>query len=166
MAGRFGGFAEELRGELVAARLGELDDLDGEVVAAEAVDEELGLRRVRSWATMSRWTVGVAVAVRAMIGRGAQRGEVVAEGAVVGAKVVAPLRDAVGFVDGDERGLALGEHLGEAGDAHALGGDEEEVERAVEVVAAGLAGVVAGEAGVDAGDAEAERRRAWRPGRP
>jgi hypothetical protein len=33
----------------------------------------------------------------------------------------------VGFVDGDEDGLALGEHLGEAGDAHALGGDEEKV---------------------------------------
>ena len=49
----------------------------------------------------------------------------------------------------------LGEHLGEAGDAHALGCDEEELEGAVEVVAAGLAGVVAGEAGVDAGDAEA-----------
>jgi hypothetical protein len=69
---------------------------------------------------------------------------------------MAPGGDAVGFVDGDEGGLALGEHLGKAGDAEALGGDEEEVERAIEVVAAGLAGVVAGEAGVDAGDAEAE----------
>ena len=89
---------------------------------------------------MSCWTVGVAVAVRAMIGRGAEGGEVVAEGAVVGAEVVAPGGDAVGFVDGDEGGLAAGEHLGEAGDAHALGRDEEELEGAVEVVAAGLAG--------------------------
>ena len=89
-------------------------------------------------------------------GCGAQGGEVVAEGAVVGAEVVAPLRDAVGLVDGDEGGLAFGEHLGEAGDAHALGRDEEKLEGAVEVVAAGLAGVVAAEAGVDAGDAEAE----------
>ncbi|MCU1320058.1 MAG: hypothetical protein JWP98_1576, partial [Edaphobacter sp.] len=31
---------EKLGGELVTARLGELDDFDGEVVAAEAVDEE------------------------------------------------------------------------------------------------------------------------------
>ena len=62
----------------------------------------------------------------------------------------------MGFVDGNEGGLALGEHGGEAGDAHAFGGDEEEVEVAGEVVAAGLAGVVAGEAGVNAGDAEAE----------
>ena len=42
------------------------------------------------------------------------------------------------------------------GDAHALGGDEEELERAVEVVAAGLTGFVAGETGVNAGDAEAK----------
>ena len=49
----------------------------------------------------------------------------------------------MGLVDGDEGGLAAGEHLGEAGDAHALGCDEEELEGAVEVVAAGLAGCVA-----------------------
>ena len=88
-------------------------------------------------------------------GRGAEGREVVAEGAVVGAKIVAPGGDAVGLVDGDEGGLAACEHLGEAGDAHALGCDEEELEGAVEVVAAGLAGFFAGEAGVDAGDAEA-----------
>ena len=69
----------------------------------------------------------------------AQGGEVLAEHSVVGAKVVSPLGDAVGFVDGDECGLALGEHFGEAGDAKALGGDEEELESAVEVVDAGLA---------------------------
>ena len=62
----------------------------------------------------------------------------------------------MGFVDGDESGFLLREHLGEVGDAHALGGDEEELEGAVEIVAAGLAGFVAGEAGVDAGDAETE----------
>ena len=62
----------------------------------------------------------------------------------------------MGFVDGDEGGLAFGEHLGEAGDAHALGRDEEELECSVEIVAAGLAGIFAGEAGVNAGDAKAE----------
>ena len=36
----------------------------------------------------------------------AQRRQILSEHAVVGAKVVAPLRDAVGLVDGDERGLA------------------------------------------------------------
>ena len=74
---------------------------------------------------------------------------------VVGAEVVPPLADAVCFVDGDEGGLAAAEHLGEAGDAQALGRDEEEVEGAVKVVAAGLAGVVAGESTVDTPDAEA-----------
>ena len=68
---------------------------------------------------------------------------------------MSPGGDAVGFVDGYEGRLATGEHLGEVGNAHALGCDEEELEGAVEVVAAGLAGFVAGEAGVDAGDAKA-----------
>ncbi len=60
---------EELDGELGAARLGKLEDFDVEVVAAEAVDEQ-GRRSSESWVTMSRWTVGVAVAVRAMMGAG------------------------------------------------------------------------------------------------
>ena len=59
----------------------------------------------------------------------AKRGQVLADHAVVGTKVVTPLRDAVGLVDGDERGRALGEHLREAGNAKAFWGDEEEVER-------------------------------------
>ena len=154
MAGRVAGRVEEVGGELGAPRLGHLDDFDGEVGAAESVDEE---RRV------GKGELGDDVLLHGGRGgggegddgRGAQQGQVFAEGAIVGAEVVAPCGDAVGFVDGDERGLAAGEHLGEAGDAQALGCDEEEVEGAVEVVAAGLAGVVAGEAGVDAGDAEA-----------
>ena len=99
-------------------------------------------------------------------GRGAKGGEVVAEGAVVGAKIVAPDADAVGLVDGDEGGLAAGKHLGETGDAHALGSDEEEVERAVEVVAAGLCGRrrVRGRSGC--GRRAGRRRRAWQPDRP
>jgi hypothetical protein len=60
--------------------------------------------------------------------RGAQGGQALAEQAVVRAEVVAPLRDAVGLVDGDERGRAPGEHLREAGHAQALGRDEQEVE--------------------------------------
>ncbi len=64
----------------------------------------------------------------------------------------------MGLVDGDERGFALGEHLGEAGDAEEFGGDEEEVEAAFEVGAGGFAEVFTGQAGVDAGDAEVEGR--------
>ena len=88
-------------------------------------------------------------------GSGPERGEILAEHAVVGAEIVAPLRDAVGFVDGDERGLAFGEHFGEAGDAQALRGDEEELQGPVEVIDAGLAGGGAVAAGVDALDREA-----------
>ncbi len=84
----------------------ELDDLDGEVVAAKAVDEEFGfgeleLRddvflycRCRCCCERDDW-------------RGSESGEEVAESAVVGAKVVTPGRDAVGFVDGDEGGASF-----------------------------------------------------------
>ncbi len=88
--GAVGGGFEEVGGELVAAGLGELDYLDGEVVAAEAVDEEGGLRELE---------LGDDVLLDGGGGGGgegddgswAQGGEVVAEGAVVGAEVVAPL---------------------------------------------------------------------------
>ena len=152
--GAVGFFFEEIGGELVAAGFGEFDDFDGEVVAAEAVDEEFGLGELELGddVFLDCWCRGCG---EGDDGGGAEGGEEIAEGAVVGAKVVTPGGDAVGFVDCDERGLLAGEHLGEVGDAHALGCDEEELEGAVEIVAAGLAGFVAGEAGVDAGDAEA-----------
>ena len=63
----------------------------------------------------------------------------------------------MGFVDGNEGELALGEHFRKAGDAEALGGDEEELERAREVVHAGLSRGRAVEAGVDARHAQAKR---------
>lgn len=69
---------------------------------------------------------------------------------------MAPLRDAVSLVDGDQGGFAFRKHLGKAGNAHPFGGDEQELEGSVEIVATGLARFVAGEAGVDASDAEAE----------
>ena len=150
-----GGVCEECGGELMAARLGHLDDFNGEVGAAEAMDKE---RRV------GELELGDDIALHGGRGGGgegddgggAECGKMFAEGAVVGAEVVSPGADAVRLVDGDEGGLAAGKHLREAGNAHALGRDEEEVEGAVEIVAAGLAGVVAAEAGVDAGDAEAK----------
>jgi len=150
--------AEDLGGELVTLGLGHLDDLDVEVVATEAVDEERGLLELE---------LGDDVALDRRCGGGGEGDdgsgtegrEVVAESPVVGAEVVAPGGDAVGLVDGDEGGLAAREHLGEAGDAHALGRDEEELEGAVEVVAAGLTGLLAVEAGVDAGYFEAGGRK-------
>ena len=105
---------------------------------------------------MSRRNCGVAVAVRARTGAGRQGWKVIAQGAIVGAEVVTPLRDTVSLVDGDEGEWSLREHLREAGDAEAFGCDKEELEGAVEEVTAGLACVIAGEAGVNASSADAE----------
>jgi hypothetical protein len=142
--GAVGLLFEELGGELVAAGLGEFDDLDGEVVSAEAVDEAFRIVELELGDDVLLDGGGCGGG-EGEDGSGAESREVVAEGAVVGAEVMAPGGDAVGLVDGDECGLAFGEHLGEAGDAHALGCDEEELEGAVEVIAAGLAGVFAGD---------------------
>ena len=87
--------------------------------------------------------------------RRAQQGQALAEHAVFGSEVVAPLGDAVRLVDGDQRRLALGQHLRETRDRQALGGDEQEVEAALEVVEAGLARVLAATAGMDALGAKA-----------
>ena len=73
-------------------------------------------------------------------GGGPERREPRAEKAVVGPEIVPPVRDAVRLVDGDEGHCPLRQHLGEAGDAEPLRGDEEEVELPVEVVAADLTG--------------------------
>ena len=59
-------------------------------------------------------------------------------------------------VNRDQSGFAPGQHFGKAGDAHSFRSDEEKLQRAVEVIATGLAGFVAREAGVDASDLEAE----------
>ena len=74
---------------------------DADVVAAEAVDEAGG-RRAPSWSPMSSCTSGVAVAVRATTGAGRSSGRYWPMHAVIGAEIVAPLGDAVGFVDGDQ----------------------------------------------------------------
>jgi len=87
----------------------------------------------------------------------AQCGNVLPDHAVVGTEIVAPLRNAVGFVDGDEGRWALGQHLWKAGNAQALRCDEKKVEGAGEVVDAGLARDGTIEAGVDAGHAQVER---------
>ena len=75
---------------------------------------------------------------------------------VVGAEVVSPLGDAVGFVDGDEDGFAFCEHLGEAGNAHSFGGDEEKIEVAGEIITACLTGGLTVETAVNTGDTETE----------
>jgi len=76
---------------------------------------------------MSFWTVGVAVAVRAMTGAG-RRGEEVAEGAVVGGESRGPRRRCQWASSmANERGFLFCEHRGEVWDAHSLGCNEEEL---------------------------------------
>ena len=98
--------------------------------------------------------------------RGTQRGQVLPEHAVVGAEIVSPLGNAVGFVDGDQAGLALGQHLGEAGNAQAFGRDEQKLQGAVQIVDAGLARRRAVAAGMDALHREAALAAVWPPGPP
>ena len=115
------------------ARLGHrVDDLHRDVRAAKAVDEPARLHEAQ---------LRDDVVLHHRRGRrrqrqhrgGAQLGQALAEHAVLGAEVVAPLRDAVGLVDGDERRRALREHLREAGHPEALGREEQEVELAGQV---------------------------------
>ena len=61
----------------------------------------------------------------------------------------------MGLVDGDEGGSALGQHLGKARDAEALGSDEEEIEPARQVIDARLPRVGPRAARVDALGAKA-----------
>ena len=104
-----------------------LDHFDGEVVAAEAVDETHGVveAELRQDVVLHerRGRGG-----ERQHGRGTQQVQLLAEHAVVGAEIVAPLRDAVRLVDGDEGGLALAEHLREAGNAQPLRRDEEKLQ--------------------------------------
>ena len=117
------GLLQQLQCEVRSLWLREFDDLDGEVVATEAGDEDGRVLEVELDGDV------------ALDGWRCCRGErddwswakgwkVLAERSVVGAKVVSPGGDAMSFVDCDEDRFALGEHLGEAGDAHAFGSDE------------------------------------------
>ena len=150
---RFGQHAAHHLAPFARAQLGHLD---GDVGAAEAVDEAPP-------ALVEPELAGDVVLDERGGGRGerhdrrrAQQRQALAEHPVLGAEVVPPLRDAVRLVDRDQNRLALGEHLGEAGDREALRRDEQEVEAARQVVDAGLARRGAVAAGMDALGGEAD----------
>ena len=90
--------------------------------------------------------------------RAAQRWQMLAEHAVIGPEVVAPLRDAMRLVNSDERELALGKHLNKARHAEPLRRDEKELQCTLQILDAGLALRGAIETGVNAGYAQPERR--------
>ena len=73
-----------------------------------------------------------------------------AEHAVIRAEIMPPLRDAVGFVDGNQGRLAFRKHLRETGHAEPFRRDEQKLQFAVEVIHAGLARGPAVPAGMNA----------------
>ena len=70
----------------------------------------------------------------------AQARQILAKHPIVGAKVVAPLRNAVRFIDGDQRWFSLGQHFGKARHPKPFGSDKQELQLAVQVVDADAAG--------------------------
>ncbi len=64
------------------------------------------------------------------IERTAQTGQILAQHAVVGTEVVAPLRDAMRLVDRDQRQLALGQHLREPRHAQPFRRNEQKLQAA------------------------------------
>ena len=91
--------------------------------------------------------------------RGPQRWQVLPDHPVVRPEVVSPLRDAVCLVDGDQRGLALGQHLAEARHPQTLGRNEEELQVSLQIVHACLPRLRPVQAGVNPPHAEAQRRQ-------
>ena len=138
-------------------RHGKLHHLDGQIVAPEAVNELRGLDHsqllhnvgLHRWRGRSRQ--------RQHRSR-TQRGQVLAEHPVIGTEVVAPLRDAMRLVNGDQRRLALGQHLAEARNPQTLRRNEEELQRSREVIHAGLPRLRPVEAGVNPCNAQSQRR--------
>ena len=93
-----------------------------------------------------------------MTGARPQHGEIAAEQPVIGPEIVAPLRNAMRFIDGDEGRFALREHLGKTTDAQTLRGDKQELQSAVEIVDADLARSGAIAPGMDASTAKPSSR--------
>ncbi len=87
-----------------------------------------------------------------------QRRQVLAQHPVIGTEVVAPLRDAMRFVDGDQGRLALGQHLAKAGNPQPLRRNEEELQCTLQIIHADLTRLGAVQAGVNPPHAQAKRQ--------
>ena len=98
-------------------------------------------------------------------GHAAERLAGAGEQAVFGAEVVAPLRDAVGLVDGEAADAGAPEARGEGLVADALGRDVEEAERAVVEQAPGLVAPKIVGRRIERRRGDAEARASARPGR-
>ena len=154
------GIREQRGGKGGALGFGVLDNLDSEIFAPEAVNKHS--RRCSAEAE-PKLRDDVLLHLRGRGGgerddrRGAQALEGLAEQSVIRTEIVPPLRDTVRLVDRDQARLAFSEHLRKAGHPQPLGRDKEELKRAVEVGAAGLARGLPGASGVNARHVEAAR---------
>ena len=72
--------------------------------------------------------------------RGPQQGQMPTQHPVIGAEIMAPLRDAMRFVHCNQHRLALGQHFRETRHAQPLRGDEQIVEMALQILDADLPG--------------------------
>ncbi len=119
----------------------------GQLGPREAVDELAGVLELQlgadvvAGAGIGRGGDGEARHVREDLGQAAQH-------AVLGAEVVAPLADAVGFVDGDQRQRQAGQALQHRRLHQAFGREVEQVQRAVVDAAPDVAAGVGGGGGV------------------
>ena len=128
---------EQLASERGALRRGNLHRLNREIPAPEAVDKSCHLRQ--------RQLLGDVVLHQRRGGRGqrddrcrTEGWQMLAEPAVVRPKIMAPLRDAVGLVDGDQGRFPFRKHLRETGQAQPLRRNKQKLQRPVEVIDAGL----------------------------
>ena len=113
-------------------------------------------------AQMSSTTAGVAVAVSASTRAAPELARALRELEVVGTEVVAPLRDAVRLVDGEQRDLHARELGHEALVVEALGRDVEQAQLAPAQSVGDVAHLREREARVDARRGNAELARARR----
>ena len=150
-------------GQQLGAGVGLLDDAVADVGPVEAGDEDARVLEAQ---------VGDNFLARRLVGGGRQRDArhvrvaLVQDGEleVFRAEVVAPLRDAMRLVDGEEGeavALGLGQQAGEIGRQQPLRRDVEQIQFAVREGALGAVGLHCRLAGMDAGGAHAglEQRR-------
>lgn len=147
-AGALGEEGGEAAGSVAVA--GAEAGFEEEVVAEEAVDVDGGVVEGEGAGDVGADFGGGGGGAGEQAG-GGELGDGFAEALVVGAEVVAPAADAVGFVDGKERDSGGGEGGEEGAVAEAFGGDVDEAEGAAGEAVEGVGLFVGGLAGVDVG---------------
>ena len=133
--------------------------MEAQVGAVEAGDADIGVVEAEALADVVAHE-GVGGGGQSDDGRVAQAGSGGAEVAVAGAEVVAPLRDAVGLVDGEEGDVDAAQGGDKTTVGEALGGNVEEAEVAIGDAAQDVGLLLAGDSRIDGrgGDPVARER--------